>query len=143
MKKLLFILILCPFFNFLIAQEIGIRLGEMAGNNVAIDAVYPLKEGRIHGNIIFGNGVGIDVIYDFIYKPIQGLPNFHYYLGIGITTLFKSDYELGAATEVGIAYQFTGSPLTLSLDYRPSIIVLESTIFHWNGFGLNFRYVLN
>lgn len=133
---------ICPLFSFVQAQEIGIRLGEMAGNNIAIDGVYDLKDARVHANIIFGKGVGIDVIYDFIYKPFTGSPHFYYYLGMGITTLFRSEYELGVAAEAGIAYQFLNLPLSLSLDYRPSIIVLKTNNYHWNGFGLNFRYVL-
>ncbi len=126
----------------LIAQEAGLRFGEMAGNNIAIDGVYNFENSRIHGDISFGEGVGIDVIYDFVLKPITGAENLYYYLGIGITTLFHSDYELGGVGEAGIEYRFPNVPLTLSLDYRPAIIVVEKTDFHWNGFGLNLRYVI-
>ena len=113
----------------------------MAGNNIAIDGVIDWKESRLHGDISFGDGVGIEVIYDFIVKPINDLPDFYYYLGIGATTLLHDDFELGAAGEIGIEYRFPNAPLSLSLDYRPSIIIIETTDFHWDGLGLNFRYV--
>jgi len=142
MKKLFYILLFSPLFCTINAQEVGIRFGEMAGNNVAIDGVYNFKEGRVHADITFGKSVGIYVVYDFIVKPIHGIDDFYYYLGIGLTTLIQSDFELGAAAEVGIEYRFPKSPLTLSLDYRPTIVIIESTDFHWYGFGLNLRYVL-
>lgn len=143
MKNLFYILLFSPLFCIINAQEAGIRFGEMAGNNVAIDGVYNFKEGRVHADIAFGKSVGIDVVYDFIVKPINGIDDFYYYLGIGLTTLIQSDFELGATAEVGIEYRFPKSPLTLSLDYRPAIIVIESTDFHWYGFGLNLRYVID
>jgi len=142
MKKLLFILIWIPVFYTVQAQEIGMRLGDMSGNNVAIDGLIEMEAARVHADVSFGNGVGIVVVYDFIYRPIVELPDFYYYLGAGITTLLVSDYELGAVGEAGIEYRFPKSPLTISLDYRPAIIVLEKSDFHWNGFGLNLRYVI-
>lgn len=143
MKKLFYILILSSLFYTLSAQEIGIRFGEMLGNNVAIDGVYNFKEGRVHADITFGKSVGVDVVYNFIVKPITQMDDFYYYLGVGLTTVFQSDFKLGGVAEVGIEYRFPKSPLTLSLDYRPAIILIESNDFHWYGFGLNLRYVIN
>ena len=142
MKKLFYLLLFSPFFYTLSAQEAGLRFGEMSGNNIAIDGVYNFKVSRVHADISFGEGVGIDVVYDFVLNPIIGVDHLYYYLGIGITTLIQSDYELGGVGEVGIEYRFPNLPLTLSLDYRPAIIVLEKTDFHWNGFGLNLRYII-
>ena len=141
-KGILFLISFVFFSNVINSQEAGLRFGEMAGNNIAIDGVYNFKDSRIHGDISFGEGVGIDVVYDFVLNPITGVDNLYYYLGIGITTLIQSDYELGGVGEVGIEYRFPNIPLTLSLDYRPAIIVIEKSDFHWNGFGLNLRYVI-
>ena len=141
MKKLLLILMISPFFYSLSAQEIGLRFGEMAGNNIAIDGTFDFKVGRLHTDISFGEGVGIDIIYDFMYNPIMESSNIYYYVGMGVISLIHSDFELGATGEAGIELRFKTIPFVLGIDYRPSIIVIGNTDFHWNGFGLNMRYV--
>jgi hypothetical protein len=141
MKKLLLILLMSPFFYSLSAQEIGLRFGEMAGNNIAIDGIFDFKVGRLHTDISFGEGVGIDIIYDFMYNPIMESSNIYYYVGMGVISLIHSDFELGATGEAGIELRFRTIPFVLGIDYRPSIIVIGNTDFHWNGFGLNMRYI--
>jgi len=141
MKKLLLILLISPFFYSLSAQEIGLRFGEMAGNNIAIDGIFDFKVGRLHTDISFGEGVGIDIIYDFMYNPIMESSNIYYYVGMGVISLIHSDFELGATGEAGIELRFRTIPFVLGIDYRPSIIVIGNTDFHWNGFGFNMRYV--
>ena len=141
MKKFLFFLLLSPFFYSVNAQEVGLRFGEMIGNNIAIDAVLNFKTSRLHTDISFGDGVGIDVMYDFIYNPILESSNLYYYVGVGVVSLIHSDFELGASGEAGFELRFKSIPFVLGLDYRPSIVVIGNTNFHWNGFGLNMRYV--
>jgi hypothetical protein len=141
MKKLFLILLISPFFYSLSAQEIGLRFGEMAGNNIAIDGTFDFKVGRLHTDISFGEGVGIDIIYDFMYNPIMESSNIYYYVGMGVISLIHSDFELGATGEAGIELRFRTIPFVLGIDYRPSIIVIGNTDFHWNGFGFNMRYV--
>ena len=141
MKKLFLILLISPFFYSLSAQEIGLRFGEMAGNNIAIDGTFDFKVGRLHTDVSFGEGVGIDIIYDFMYSPIMESSNIYYYVGMGVISLIHSDFELGATGEAGIELRFRTIPFVLGIDYRPSIIVIGNTDFHWNGFGLNMRYV--
>ena len=143
MKKLLIILLIFPFFYSVNAQELGLRFGEMTGNNIAIDGVLNFKTSRLHTDVSFGDGVGIDIIYDFIYSPIKENSNIYYYVGIGVISLIHSDFELGATGEGGFELRFRSIPFVLGLDYRPSIIVVGNTDFHWNGFGINMRYVFN
>ncbi len=141
MKKLFIILLMSSFFCSLNAQELGVRFGEMAGNNIAIDGVLNFKNSRLHTDISFGDGVGIDIIYNFIYNPIDESSNIYYYVGIGVASLIHSDFELGATGEAGFELRFNSIPFVLGLDYRPSIMVIGNTDFHWNGFGLNIRYL--
>jgi len=141
MKNLFLILLFSSFFYHVNGQEIGLRFGEMAGNNIAIDGIFNFKNGRLHTDISFGDGVGIDVIYDFIHNPILESSNIYYYVGIGVTTLIHDDFELGATGEAGFEFRFNSIPFVFGLDYRPSIIIIGNSTFHWNGFGLNMRYV--
>lgn len=143
MKK---ILLFCGFvfFSFqLSAQEIGIRFGDMTGNNIGIDATIPIKDKRIHATVSFGSNVGLDLIYDFAVASIFRSPDLRYYAGIGLTTLFASEFKLGVTGELGIEYSFPRTPISLGLDYRPAIIVIEKMDFIYGNFGLNVRYRFN
>ena len=132
------------FFSFqLSAQEIGIRFGDMTGNNIGIDATIPIKDKRIHATVSFGSNVGLDLIYDFAVASIFRSPDLRYYAGIGLTTLFASEFKLGVAGELGIEYGFPRTPISVGLDYRPAIIVIEKMDFIYGNFGLNVRYRFN
>lgn len=132
------------------AQELGMRFGDVSAGNVAIDAVFSTgKYNRLHGNLSFGNGVAADLLWDFFYRPIidDGLD---WYMGVGpyLGLIQKSrlqgdetDFNLGAAFEIGIEYHFYEIPVAIGLDYRPTFEIIDYTDIHWDGFGLNLRYV--
>lgn len=122
------------------AQEIGIRFGDMYGNNIALEATIPIKNKRIHTAVSFGSNVGLDVIYDFAVESMFRSPDLRYYAGVGLTTLFASDFKLGVTGELGIEYGFPRTPLTVGLDYRPAIVIIEEMDFIYGNFGLNVRY---
>ena len=89
------------------AQEVGLRFGDMDGNNIGIDGVFEIDaNSRIHGTISFGDYVGIDALYDFAVNPVFQDSGFYYYAGIGLTSLFASDFKLGVMGEVGFEYRF-------------------------------------
>ena len=138
--------LICGFIFFscqLNAQEIGIRFGDMDGNNIGIDATIPIKDKRIHTTVSFGSNIGFDLIYDFAVASIFRSPDLRYYAGIGLTTLFASEFKLGVMGEVGIEYGFPRTPISVGLDYRPAIIVIEKMDFIYGNFGLNVRYRFN
>jgi hypothetical protein len=139
MKKLVFVLLFTVTLTAS-AQEIGVRFGEVSGNNVAVDAVFELGEfNRVHANISFGDGVGLDALWDFVYKPL-GNEAFNWYAGVGPSAYIGDDFLLGASGEIGIEYVFDGAPIVIGLDYRPTFWIIEDTDFEWGGFGLNVRY---
>ncbi|MBV7269907.1 hypothetical protein [Winogradskyella luteola] len=121
------------------AQEIGVRFGEVTGNNVAIDGVFDFEGSRIHANVSFGEGVGIDALYDFIYKPI-GEEAINWYAGVGASTYIEDDFNLGVSGEIGLEYVFKEVPIVLGIDYRPTFWIIDDTDFKWDGFGINVRY---
>lgn len=139
MQKL--VLVCLMFFAYHVsAQEIGIRFGDMYGNNIGLDATIPIKNKRIHATVSFGNNVGVDAIYDFAVESIFRSPDLRYYAGVGLTTLFASEFKLGVMGELGIEYSFPRTPVSLSLDYRPAIMIIEKMDFIYSNFGLNVRY---
>ena len=124
------------------AQELGIRFGNALGNksSVAVDGIFALgKYSRIHADVSFGNGVALEALWDFLYKPVSDSP-INWYVGVGPSLYLSSPFALGASGEVGLEYRFTDIPLAIGLDYRPTFVLVEKTDFV-NSFGLNVRYV--
>ena len=124
------------------AQEIGVRFGGTNGaGGAAIDGVFSAGQfSRIHADLgFYKGGVGIDAIWDFLYKPLSG-EAFNWYLGVGPSTYIGDDFQIGVSGEIGLEYRFAGAPIALGADWRPTLWVTD-TRFGANSFGLNVRYV--
>ena len=141
MKKI--ILTLSLIFTFILsfnAQEIGLRYGDVTASDLAIDLVLDMGEStRIHSDISFGSGVGIDLLWDFIYKPLSG-ESLHWYMGAGPYTLIGSEFKLGAVGELGLEYRFNEFPLVIGADWRPFFRIVDSTSLGLDTFGVNVRW---
>jgi len=129
------------------AQELGLRLGNIPvsgeTNNVALDGIFSLGEfSRVHANVSFGDGVGVDALWDFIYRPL-GEEGLNWYVGAGPSLFIGNDFWLGVSGEIGLEYAFNGAPIVLGLDYRPTFWLIDDTSFEMEGFGLNVRYRFN
>lgn len=122
------------------AQEVGVRFGDVTGGNVAIDGVFSLGEfTRVHADVSFGDGLGIDALWDFLYRPL-GEEAFYWYVGAGPYTFIGSDFKLGAVGEIGLEYHFNEVPLAIGADWRPYLEIIDNTSFGANSFGLNVRF---
>ncbi len=142
MKKLLLISIFALIAGYYAgAQEIGVRFGGTNGaGGVALDGVFGAGPGRIHADLgIYNGGVGVDVLWDFIYKPLGG-EAFNWYLGAGPTTYIGDDFWLGVCGEIGLEYRFNSVPISLGVDWRPTLWVIEETKFGADSFGLCARF---
>ncbi|OOG70504.1 outer membrane insertion C- signal [Algoriphagus sp. A40] len=126
------------------AQEVGIRFGNVNGNNVAVDGVFALGEfSRVHADVSFGNdGVGIDALWNPVYDDISS-SDFKWYAGFGPSLFLSDNFKFGVAGEIGAEYPFSEVPITIGLDWRPYFIIVEETSFDAGGFGLNIRWRLN
>ena len=122
------------------AQELGARWGDVSGGDVAIDAVFSMgKYSRTHADVSFGNDLGIDLLFDFIYRPLGG-EALNWYAGVGPYAVFGDPFIFGVVGEVGLEYRFE-FPISVSADWRPAFEIVDNTDFHTGGFGLNVRYV--
>jgi hypothetical protein len=140
MKKLTLIAAFMMITTIASAQEVGARWGDVTGGDVAVDAVFSLGEfSRVHADISFGNGVGVDLLWDFIYKPLGG-EALNWYAGVGPYAVFDDPFTLGIVGELGLEYRFN-FPISVSADWRPSFRIIDNTDFHAGGFGLNVRYI--
>lgn len=141
MKKTFFILSFLSFFTlYTNAQELGLRVGDVTVGNVAVDAVFSMGQfSRIHADVSFGDGVGIDVLWDFIYRPL-GEESLYWYAGVGPYTFLGDPFTLGAVGELGLEYKFREIPITLGVDWRPYFRLIDDTDLGFDTFGLNLRY---
>jgi hypothetical protein len=122
-------------------QELGLRFGDISGGNVAVDGIFSTsKYSRIHADVSFGNGVGVDLIWDFLYRPL-GSEAFDWYVGAGPYTFIGDPFQLGVVGEVGLEYHFNGVPLAIGGDWRPVFRLIDNTDLFWGGFGFNVRWV--
>lgn len=141
MKKIIVLtaFILFSFTGF--CQEVGIRLGDVVGNDVAIDAIFKTGEfNRIHADVSFGHGLGIEALWDFVDKPLAGTV-LNWYVGAGPSLLIHDPFWLGISGEIGLEYHFKEIPLALGVDWRPTLYLVDEFDFHGGGFGFNARYV--
>jgi hypothetical protein len=140
-KTLLVVIISLVFMGMANSQELGVRFGNNSAGNVAIDGVFGVsKFSRIHADVSFGNGVGIDALWDFLYRPLGG-EAFNWYLGVGPYMQIDDPFWFGAAFEGGLEYRFNSVPLAIGVDWRPRLSIIETTDFHFEGFGFNVRYI--
>jgi hypothetical protein len=142
MKKFILILaVMLTYFGYSYSQEIGLRFGNISGGSVAIDGVFSTsKFSRIHADLSFGDGVGIDVLWDFLYMPV-GREALNWYVGAGPYMKIADPFWLGVAGEIGLEYRFKSMPIALGFDWRPQVSIIESTDLHLEVFGINLRYV--
>ena len=142
MKKLLLILTLTvSTIGFINAQELGVRFGNVSGGNVAVDGIFSTGQfSRIHADVSFGKGVGIDLLWDFLYRPL-GEEAFNWYVGAGPYTFIGDPFALGIIGEIGLEYRFKEVPIALGGDWRPYFRLIDNTDFGAEGFGINVRWV--
>lgn len=143
MKKLLIIGFLMMGMSSLAgAQELGLRFGDVTGGNVAIDALLSTKKfSTIHADASFGKGgLGVDLLWDFLYKPLPDMP-LNWYAGVGPTIFLGDKSSLAGTAELGLSYKIEEIPLSVSADWRPTLFLLETTDVYFGFFGLNVRYV--
>lgn len=125
------------------AQEIGVRFGGTNGaGGAAVDAVFSAGQfSRVHADVgFYRGGMGIDALWDFIYKPLNG-EAFNWYLGAGPSTYLGDFFWLGVSGEIGLEYRFSSVPIAIGADWRPTLWVVEETRFGADSFGLNVRFV--
>jgi len=146
MKKLVFTIaiLMCALLSSN-AQEVGLRFGGSNGlGGAAVDGVFSLGQfSRVHANLgIWDGSVGVDALWDFIYRPL-GEEAFNWYAGVGPSTVIGDKFWLGVSGELGIEYRFKEVPIALGMDWRPTFWIVDNTDFGVDSFGLNIRWVFS
>ncbi len=119
------------------SYELGLRLGDTYGGSAAVDAMLPLAGNRLHADLSFHHdGLILAGLYDWGF-PIA--PGFIFYPGVGGIVYIGDVFRLGVTGELGLEYAFD-IPLSIGLDWRPIITIIDEGGFSGDGFGLNIRY---
>ncbi len=141
MKKLIIVAAFLSMGQVGFTQEVGVRFGDVLGNNIALDAILNTgKFNRLHADVSFGDGVGVELLWDFLYRHLSG-EAFRWYVGAGVSTLIDDPFWLGVSGEAGLEYKFNKIPLSLSADWRPTFYFIDETDFRSGGFGVNACWV--
>jgi len=146
MIKKFFLLVVCISLTYFASAqsdklsnfELGVRIGSWGGGGASVDGVFNLQKNRIHGDLgFFQNAFTIEAYYDWSFPIVD---NLSFYPGPGAGMAFTSDgFVLGIGGELGFEYAFK-FPLTIGIDWRPMIMLFNSSGFGYGNGGLNIRY---
>ena len=126
-------------------RAIGIR----AGYGAELSYQHSLG-GENFGEIDLGWSAGAiqaGLAYDFLIAPL-GPINFYAgpqaFVGLASTTDAEGNAKqglwLGAGAQLGFEYFFDAIPLQLSLDWKPSLLIIPGLGFGWTSIALGIRY---
>lgn len=141
MKKLLVLasFVFCSYSAF--SQEVGVRWGEVLGNDIALDMMLRSGDGhRLHADLSFGNDFGLELLWDVLFRPL-GNSSLYWYVGVGPSMLFSDNFLFGISGEAGLEYRFAKLPIAVGADWRPTYFFGENSDFESGGFGVNARFV--
>lgn len=160
MKKLFLLvgfIIACSSISHVSAQDYKSAIGGKLGFGLVASYKTFLNERNaldIFGGIHWGDGFLGGVNYS-MHKPIESVDRLKWYWGFGANmftwgavTGFDNWYELGVSGNIGLDYSFDEFPLNLSVDYVPTIVILENDDFdrfsrtRWGYGALTARYIL-
>ena len=117
--------------------ELGVRLGGFGEAGAAVDVCYPMWDNRIHGDVgFYSSAVGVAAFYDWNFPIAE---SFSFYPGVGADMIIGDVFVLGIGGELGFEYAFK-IPLTIGMDWRPTIRLFDASGFGSDSFGLNIRY---
>lgn len=145
MKKFFILIVSMSISYFASAQsdvsgkyELGVRVGSWGGSGASIDGVMNLSRNRIHADLGFFQDAFIaEAFYDWSLPVVE---NLSFYPGVGAGFAFVPDgFVMGIGGELGLEYAFE-FPLSIGLDWRPMILLFNSSGFGYNNGGLNIRY---
>lgn len=134
-------------------NALGVRLGDAYGltyktfiqSNKALDFILNFRN---HSDVSYFNLTGL---YE-VHNPINGAQGLNWYYGggasIGSIKYDKKHYNhdndiyLSVDGVLGLDYVIPGSPLNLSLDWKPAFQLTPNSGFYERGVGLSIRIIL-
>lgn len=153
MKK--FLVLLIAFFCVLSttqlkAQDYKAAVGLSLGGNMGVNAkVFISGASAIEGGVDYTfhhNAVNFFAVWQYHLQLIDGLYGYAgagfnigaQHLGYNRLDHRGSDFNFGLDPNVGFEYKFNASPITVGVDYRPSINIVGHSL--WSSMSVKLRY---
>ena len=132
-------------------NAVGVRLGDAYGityktfiqSDRALDFILNVRNRNNDSHFILTG------LYE-VHNPINGAPGLQWYYGGGASLgsiNYKhddrnNDIYLSADGVLGLDYVIPNSPLNLSLDWKPALVLTPYSGFYERGVGLSVRIIL-
>ena len=133
-------------------NAIGLRLGDPYGityktfiqSNKALDFILNIRNRKGY------NLINLTGLYE-VHNPIAGAAGLNWYYGAGGSVgsvNYKGDNDddtslsLSVDGVLGLDYVIPNSPLNLSLDWKPALVLIPDSHLYSGGVGLSIRVIL-
>lgn len=163
MKKIILILaLLACITTFVQAQGKGKAIGARLGWGAELSYQHPLQGSNrlefdlgLYGFDRYSTSVYLTGIYQKVFDLSSLSKGFNWYVGAGPQLGYYGvkgtevdgakvsgthNFALGVVGQIGIEYNFAKTPIQLSLDWRPGVLILPAFGFGYESGGLGIRY---
>jgi len=119
--------------------DLGLRIG-LGNSNIktGISARHFLGEDIALEGILSLSGAGGLALFGQKYFPLDN--GLRFFAGAGAYIGFNTQRWLGISGMAGLEYQFQQYPVSLSLDWKPELSLLNQVSFHGIPLGITARY---
>lgn len=122
--------------------DLGLRIGLGRSNiKTGISARHFLGEDIALEGILSLSGAGGLALFGQRYFPLED--GLRFFAGAGAYLGFNSQHWLGISGMAGLEYQFEQYPLSVSLDWKPELNLLNEVRLHGIPLGITARYRIN
>lgn len=147
MKKIFYTLVL--FIGFALSMNaqsynsaVGARLGSYSLTASYKQFLTESSAFELFGGFAYeGTALNVNALY-LMHTPIPSVENLSWYWGGGVSTNLNP-FTLGVMGAIGVDYKLEDYPVNLTLDYLPTLGIVNSKGLYYRGVTLAVRYVLN
>lgn len=88
------------------------------------------------------DGVTVSGLWEKL-APLTGSKKLNAEFGFGVTAIFGDEFYFGPSGIVGFDWRLKSVPITMSVDWMPTWIVVNTNRWSWTNAAYSIRWVLN
>jgi hypothetical protein len=115
---------------------VGLVVGEPTG--LTARGQYGSNSYQTHVAWSFKGEGNLSVSLDYL-RSVENAENIPLYVGLGLGTVFASDFGLSARVPVGVSIMLNSAPVEIFGEFAPGLTVLPDLDFYW-GLAAGGRY---
>ncbi|WP_157491258.1 hypothetical protein [Flammeovirga sp. SJP92] len=116
-----------------------IELGLRFLSDVGIDMTYNLNKNRLHFTGTFTHNFQLAMYYDWMFN-VSSAPGLSVYGGAGMAVRFEDWSPFGIGGNLGVQYAFSGAPIAVGFDWRPTWWLANHSYFDSGDFAFMVRF---